>query len=120
MTDRPEPYLDMDMVRFCARFVLRFYEKAPAAAMPERLRLHILSLREGMFPGEPKSEGAAEQSGNDLIGTPEAARILGCTRQHVRRLVADLDGQQVSGRWCFERDVVVAYRDAKAEARQSH
>jgi hypothetical protein len=60
------------------------------------------------------------QDPDDLIDTETAAEILGCTRRHARRLVADLDGQSIAGRWVFSRSAVEEYAEAKGatDARQ--
>lgn len=42
------------------------------------------------------------------IGTAEAARLLGFTEQHVRRLATHLGGQRVRGAWVFDRAAIAA------------
>jgi hypothetical protein len=43
------------------------------------------------------------------ITAAEAARLLGCSPRHVRRLAADLDGERVGPVWCFRLSVVEQY-----------
>ena len=45
----------------------------------------------------------------DLIDSREAAQMLGCHPRTVRRYAADLDGQMIAGRWCFDRATVAEY-----------
>jgi len=55
----------------------------------------------------------AELKQNTLIGSVEAATLLGCSARHVRRIASDLEGQRVEGQWVFRRQDVAAYADAK-------
>ena len=38
----------------------------------------------------------------DVIGSEEAARMLGLSARQVRRMAEELDGRLVSGRWTFD------------------
>ncbi|GAA4668603.1 hypothetical protein [Gordonia humi] len=49
----------------------------------------------------------------DLIDTTEAAAILHCTTRNIRRIAADLDGEQIAGRWIFHRADVIEYAHLK-------
>ena len=105
--------MDLGAARYCARMTASLYR---GREIPERLRRHLTSLM-----SEPGPEPAVQQqqSTHDLIGIAAAARILGVTQRHVRRIAADLDGVRIDGRfWIFDRQVVVAYASAKAAARQ--
>jgi hypothetical protein len=53
---------------------------------------------------------------DELIDTTEAATILKCSTRWIRQIHNDLDGRNVSGRWLFNRHIVVEYA---AEERQS-
>ena len=65
-----------------------------------------------------ETDGAAEQLGEELIGTAEAAAILNCDPRHVRRLANDLDGRRINGRdWVFTKSVVKQYQE---ESRSAH
>ncbi|WP_433626073.1 hypothetical protein [Nocardia sp. CA-120079] len=79
--------------------------------IPEPMRRLALRLRCAIAD---QSEGAEPDAvGGDEIDTRQAAAILGCTERHVRRLAADLDGDQVGRTWVFRRDIVQAYADAR-------
>lgn len=52
---------------------------------------------------------------SELIGVTDAARLLGCTARHVRRLAADLDGQRAGRAWVFDRRTVTEYANARTE-----
>ena len=52
----------------------------------------------------------------DLIDTAEAAQILHCSTRRIRRIAADLDGEQVAGRWIFHRVIVTEYAHLKETA----
>jgi hypothetical protein len=61
---------------------------------------------------------AQECSPDELIGTVEAAQILGVTRRQAVRLARSLDGQQLpNGTWVFRRGAVEDYRKARRDAR---
>lgn len=80
----------------------------PPAVVTLRQKLEIASA----VGTEPDSE--AEQLGNDLIDSDEAARILGCSARWVTKIGNDLDGKQVAGgRWIFHRRKVIDYANAK-------
>ena len=52
------------------------------------------------FADETNSTELEPQSTyEDLIGVAEAAEILGCSEQWVRKIRADLDGREVSSVW---------------------
>lgn len=55
---------------------------------------------------------------DDLIGTAEAAALLGLTQRQVQRLKNDLGGAQLSGRFIFARRQVVEYAEARREHRE--
>ncbi|MGB3697858.1 MAG: hypothetical protein WBA05_10545 [Gordonia sp. (in: high G+C Gram-positive bacteria)] len=56
------------------------------------------------------------QSDTELIDSEQAAELLNCTPRYVRKIAADLDGQQVAGRWIFHRHNVTEYARNKKEA----
>ncbi|MFA7513846.1 MAG: hypothetical protein WCZ29_25530 [Mycolicibacterium vanbaalenii] len=61
---------------------------------------------------------AEESEQDDLIGTAQAAALLGCTERHVRRIQADLDGARPAGRnLVFSRRQVIQYAQARKEHR---
>ena len=57
--------------------------------------------------------GAETMGKNDLIGTEEAAGIIGVTQRHVQYLCEEgiLAHKIVSGSYLIKRSVVEAYRD---------
>jgi hypothetical protein len=69
---------------------------------------------------------ALSKSGQDLEAVPaqseqlitaaEAATMLNCSARKAKRLAADLDGQNIGGRWLFNRAVVREYARRKASA----
>ncbi|MGN7782782.1 helix-turn-helix domain-containing protein [Mycolicibacterium sp. 22603] len=60
---------------------------------------------------QPKSRPSTTE---DLIDTTEAARILGCSAQWVRRIRKELGGRKVADRSVFPRHSVTAYARRKA------
>jgi len=79
-------------------------------ALEQRLRQPMMSANGHDLGGAP-----AELKQNTLIGSVEAATLLGCTARHVRRIAADLEGQRVEGVWVFRRQPVVDYANAKGD-----
>ncbi len=51
----------------------------------------------------------------DLIGSVQAARLLGISPRQLQRLAADLDGQKICGRWAFQAQVVREYAQARVK-----
>lgn len=47
----------------------------------------------------------------ELIGTTEAAQILGCCQEWVRRISTKLGGKRIGGRWVYPREAVEEHRD---------
>lgn len=43
---------------------------------------------------------------DERIGAAAAAGILGCSKRHVQRHAADLEGRLIGGAWVFRRSVV--------------
>lgn len=80
-------------------------------------RLDLSSLTSGMSPSGHESDGGSEALETSLIGTQEAANLLGLSTRHVRRLAADLDGENVRGRMVFKRSTVVEYAQEKRNGR---
>jgi len=86
----------------------------PAAVRPLFGRIELMSVT-----GHER-DAAAEQLGEELIGTAEAATILDCDPRHVRRLANDLDGRQLlDGRWVFTKSVVKQYERERSAHRRS-
>lgn len=66
---------------------------------------------------ESGSEGGELESEHKLIGTQAAAQILGLHPRQVRRLAADLDGEQPNGTWIFKQATVIDYAEGRARGR---
>lgn len=77
-----------------------------------------LHVRLASFVRETKSGAAqphsASSAAEELIDTNEAATILDCSPQWVRRIRVELGGRNVGGRWLFPRQTVVEYVERKA------
>ena len=63
----------------------------------------------------PATPDLAESTVVGEMKTAEAARLLGVTPRHARRLAADIDGRRVAGAWTFDRSAVIAYRALREE-----
>ncbi|MCV7214708.1 hypothetical protein H7J51_05340 [Mycobacterium crocinum] len=92
----------------CARLAVALY----AGRTPPRWLLdHIDQLEHQSRRGcarETESVAGLEES--NLIGTAEAARIIGCSQQYIRRIHADLDGHRIArNAWLFDKRKVVEY-----------
>ena len=55
--------------------------------------------------------GEVGEADSMVIGTAEAAVLLGCTARAVRRRVVALGGWRVRRDWLFDRHVIADYRD---------
>ncbi|CPS10208.1 helix-turn-helix domain-containing protein [Mycobacteroides abscessus] len=106
---------DIEWLLFCANEVLgrRRLAGVPIPhrliSLAGRLDLHAAMSADG-------HENNYHQTGSDredLIDSTQAARILGVTPRHLRRLHADLDGRKIAGRWMFKTSTVDEYRTAK-------
>ncbi|UQE75799.1 hypothetical protein MYK68_04085 [Gordonia sp. PP30] len=80
--------------------------------VPERVRrllaevsAHGTSRRDAQPHSKPETD--------DLIDTAQAAQIIGVSTRRIRGIAADLDGQQIAGRWVFARRAVTEYAEAK-------
>ena len=58
-----------------------------------------------------------ESEVDDLIGTAQAALLLGKSERHVRRLQADLGAARLGRSLVFSRRQVIQYADAREEHR---
>ena len=84
---------------------------------PEVLRL-LRRLELERSVGGSESDGGVEEFEAELIGTEEAAHILGCTTRNVRLLARDLDGHKCGREWIFQRQTVIDYEEARRHGRQ--
>lgn len=98
-------------IRYCVAETVR-RRLLTGAPVPEWMRRLDHHLR-AMSAHGPKPVAVQPQSETEVIDTATAAQILGCSRRHVTRLAADLDGQQIAGRWIFHHHNVTEYAQAK-------
>lgn len=66
------------------------------------------------FVDEPDSARMQPSCSHDFIDAGQAAEILGCTPQHVRRIATDLDGIRVGRQLIFDRRTVTEYARQRA------
>ncbi|MEV0105555.1 hypothetical protein AB0H42_04315 [Nocardia sp. NPDC050799] len=87
------------------------------APIPEWLRRTHARLSAELVSAVSDDGPAAPPTARDskVIGVSEAARILGCSTRHVRRLAADLDGQHAGREWVFTLRAVTEYARARKE-----
>ena len=67
----------------------------------------ILTSKAGSADGPSDADGASQL---DLIGTAEAAAIIGTSEEWVRRIAKGLGGRRVGGQWVFQRSDVIEHR----------
>lgn len=79
--------------------VVRLFERLDTAVRVSRKR------NETGYPAEDSTTSMQDE----LIGSAQAARMLGCTQRMVQLLAGQLGGQKISGRWCFRESSVVEY-----------
>ncbi|WP_280471669.1 helix-turn-helix domain-containing protein [Nocardia cyriacigeorgica] len=98
---------------YCASEVIRTRQQH-AQPVPDWLRRHRAALtaavEQSVTGQEASGAGSHSETAENLIGTREAAAILGCSKRQAQRLAADLDGWLVGGRWVFRRTDVDRYR----------
>ncbi len=93
------------------------YKRAGLPITPSFNALHERFDRALRFgdPVSPTRQGngcaPAESDYVELIGTRQAAELLGWTIRRVQRHAADLDGTKVGGRLVFPAEAVKQYRD---------
>jgi len=99
----------------CARIVVSLYQpRVP----PRWLTDHLDQLERLSCGVETKRQAAQSELDAELIGTTEAAEILECSPQYIRRIAADLDGRQLPDTtWIFDRKAVHEYATHRKEAR---
>lgn len=65
--------------------------------------------------GHEIDSDTAESKPEDLIDSKQAARVLGVSQRHIRRLHADLDATRCGRAWVFHRQAVLEYAEAKGD-----
>ena len=96
------------LVYVIAEFIRR--RQITGQLIPERVRS---LLRAVSAHGTDDTAPAQESEPVDLIDTEQAAQILGCSSRRIRWIAADLDGEQIAGRWVFHRHNVIEYAQQK-------
>jgi Helix-turn-helix domain len=77
------------------------------------LAIRCMSAADG-FADETNSGASEPQlTHEDLLDAAEAAKIIGCSAQWVRRIHTDLDGQNIGGRWLFPRSTIENYAEER-------
>lgn len=107
--------LDNDQVRACFYCVAEVTRQRllVGAPIPQWLRsIHLALSPTGQ---ETVALQLDSESPDELIGTEQAAAILGLHPRTVRRIATDLDGQIVANRWCFTRTAVIEYAENRTE-----
>jgi hypothetical protein len=80
----------------------------PAEVIRAHQRLAIISDTGTEFSSNPE-----ELDIDDLIGSTEAAALLGCTARHVWNLRTDLDAARRGRNWLYSRRRVIAYAEER-------
>ncbi|WP_199253858.1 helix-turn-helix domain-containing protein [Mycolicibacterium mengxianglii] len=107
---------EIEEALFCVNEVIgwrqRFHQPAPSWMVQLARRFNTASLMSdtGHETGCDEPELESEFL---LIGSTEAAEILGLTTRHLGRLARDLDGEKISNRWLFNRNTVIEYAKEK-------
>jgi hypothetical protein len=110
--------LDVQQALTCARLALSLHA---GRTPPPELVAHYRNLELLATGGASATEPVAGQPESELIGTSDAAAILGCSTQYVRRIAETvLEGRRIARNgWIFERKVVedyAAHRHRRAPA----
>ena len=101
----------------CARIVATtvFQNRTP----PRWLSDHLAQLEALALGSASATKDQVGQAESKLIGTAEAARIIGCSESYIRRIRADLDGHQIAkNAWIFDRKQVEGYALQRNENRK--
>ena len=67
----------------------------------------ILTSKAGSADGTSDTNGSSHL---DLIGTAEAAAIIGTSEEWTRRIAEKLGGRRVGGQWVFSRGDVIEHK----------
>jgi hypothetical protein len=110
-----------DVVRaayYCVAEVIRLRQLG-GIPVPDWLRRHYnhLDAEVRVSHTRQESEGSRTYSESDLIGTGEAADMLGWNIRKVQRLAADLGGRRVAGRLVFSSFEVHEYAEGLEDGR---
>lgn len=106
---------DLGTALRCARIVAALYQ--PRCSPPRQIVDHLAHLETIAASSATGTKHVVEQQESELIGTTEAAQILGCSTRYVRRIHATLDGNRIGNTWTFPREVVEDYAQHLASRR---
>lgn len=81
-----------------------------------RMDIHALADQSMSANGHGSDVAGEQFSKETLIGTREAARLLGLSPRHVRRIASDMDGEKVGGKTVFRLSVINEYRDSRGKS----
>ena len=109
------PGVDLKAALICARaFVAMFQPRTP----PRWAAEHLDRLERLTAGCASATNDQAGQQESELIGTAQAAQILGCSPQYIRKIHTDLDGRLIANAWLFERKAVHEYATSRRERPQ--
>lgn len=107
---------DLRAAMYCAAEVIRGRRRT-GVTVPSWLRQlesHLALALALADTGGP--ENGVSACSEAMIGTGEAARILGLSPRRVREIVSDLDGRRIGRKsWAFDPNTVREYAKAKRE-----
>ncbi|BAD55088.1 helix-turn-helix domain-containing protein [Nocardia farcinica] len=102
--------------RYCASELVRRFNDS-GRPVPDWLRRldSRLDLEIQTLMSDDGQQSSTDEPDSELVGTAEAAKILGLSARQVRRLAADLDGQRMGRELIFRRAAVTEYAAARKE-----
>lgn len=92
--------LDLAAAIRCARFLSAQINRANVP-LPAWLADHLAALETAARSSAIGTRHVVAQAESELIGTTEAAHILGCSTRYVRKIHNTLDGRRIGNRWAF-------------------
>ncbi|WP_141213961.1 helix-turn-helix domain-containing protein [Mycobacterium marinum] len=100
---------------YCAMELIDRRRRAGVPVPSWMIRLaHRLDLTSALSPRGHEIDSGSESLESDLlVGSREAADILGLSTRQVRRLAPDLDGEAIGGRIVFKRSTVIEYAEGR-------
>jgi len=115
---------DVERALFCVNESVGFRHRARMPVPPWMSdlgrRLDVTSLTCGIAAVGNESDCASSVLDTEaLIGTREAAAILGLSDRMVRLLANDLEGEKVGGKHVFRLSTVIAYAQEKENGRRT-
>lgn len=113
---------ECELALYCVNEVVDRRSRAGVPVTPKirhlSRKLDLASLTsEVSASGHEKSGGSERLVSDRLIGSREAANILGLSTRQVRRLASDLDGRKYGGRNLFRLSTVTEYAQERSSER---